>query len=76
MQFGLGLEKGSQGSLLELCEGGKEEIMLVGMETRSFLRDGDIITIRGVAGEGEEGLVGFGECVGRVLPALRPEEIR
>lgn len=50
--------------------------MLVGMETRSFLRDGDIITIRGVAGEGEEGLVGFGECVGRVLPALRPEEIR
>lgn len=72
----VGLEKGSQGSLLELSEGGKEEILLAGMETRTFLRDGDIITLRGVAGEGEEGLVGFGECVGRIESALKPDELR
>lgn len=73
-----GLTKNSQGSLLELSEGGKDgqEILLAGMEARTFLRDGDTITIRGVAGEGEGGLVGFGECVGRITSALRADGIR
>jgi len=73
-----GTSKNSQGSLLELCEGGKDgqEIPLAGMETRTFLRDGDTVTIKGVAGKGEEGLVGFGECVGRIIGALRPDDIR
>lgn len=73
-----GTEKGSDGSLLELCEGGRDgkEIMLAGMETRTFLRDGDIITFRGVAGEEEGALVGFGECVGRIIPALNLDDLK
>ncbi|KAK3342688.1 fumarylacetoacetase [Neurospora tetraspora] len=55
------------GSLLELSEGGKREIQLNGgNETRTFLKDGDTVTLRGfcVGKEGER--VGFGECTGRV----------
>ena len=37
---------------------------------RTFLEDGDEVTIKGVCGEDEEALVGFGECVGRIEPAL------
>lgn len=71
-----GLSENSLGSLLELSQNGQEELFLAGMETRTFLRDGDTITIRGVAGDSEGGLVGFGECVGRIIPALRPDELR
>ncbi|KAK3401834.1 fumarylacetoacetase [Sordaria brevicollis] len=55
------------GSLLELSEGGKREIQLNGgTESRTFLKDGDTVTLRGfcVGKEGER--VGFGECTGRV----------
>jgi fumarylacetoacetase len=39
-------------------------------ETRTFLRDGDVVTLRAFAeGEGKA-RIGFGEAVGRVLPAL------
>ncbi|WP_118133553.1 fumarylacetoacetase [Oceanicella sp. SM1341] len=64
-----GEEKGSFGSLLELSWGGKEPITLAGGETRSFIEDGDRLTFRGAAlGEGYR--VGFGECTGRILPAV------
>ena len=56
------------GSFLELSEGGKREFQLNGgKETRTFLKDGDTITLRGfcVGKEGER--VGFGECAGQVL---------
>jgi len=65
-----GKEAGTLGSMLEQNEGGKKDIMLAGMEVRKFLKDGDTITIRGVCG-GESGmLVGFGECVGTIEPAV------
>lgn len=64
-----GPEEGSQGCLLELSKNGKEEIDLEGGEKRTFLEDHDIVTIRGWAGE-DGGRVGFGECVGKILPAL------
>ncbi|KAJ2974729.1 hypothetical protein NUW58_g8563 [Xylaria curta] len=57
------------GSLLELSKGGKEDIMLYGMDVRRFLKDGDIITIRGTCGEPGQ-RIGFGECVGRIETAL------
>jgi fumarylacetoacetase len=57
------------GSLLEMSEGGKKEIMLKGMDVRKFLKDGDTITIRGVCGE-PGALVGFGECVGKIESAI------
>ena len=64
-----GLEPGSEGSLLELSKGGKETISLQGGVERKFLQDGDTITLYGVAGNEETGLVGFGECSGKILPA-------
>lgn len=58
------------GSFLEQSQNGKEVVSLSGGETRTFLEDGDEITIRGVCGIDSEALVGFGECVGRIEPAL------
>ena len=60
---------GDRGSLLEMSEGGKKEIMLAGMDVRTFLKDGDEVVLRGVAGE-EGAMVGFGECKGRVESAI------
>ncbi|CAJ2505780.1 Uu.00g131740.m01.CDS01 [Anthostomella pinea] len=59
-----------RGSLLEMSEGGKKDVMLYGMDVRRFLKDGDRITMRGVCGKlGER--VGFGECAGRVQGAVQ-----
>ncbi|KAF1840791.1 Fumarylacetoacetase [Cucurbitaria berberidis CBS 394.84] len=58
------------GSFLEQSNNGKSAITLDGGEKRTFLEDGDEITIKGVCGTDEEALVGFGECVGRIEPAL------
>ena len=57
------------GSLLELSAGGKEPIPLPTGETRTFLEDGDEVTLRATAAA--EGFVpiGFGECRAQVLPA-------
>lgn len=66
-----GLEDGSQGSLLELSRGGQEAIRLPGGVERMFLEDGDTVTLRGVCGVEEDGLVGFGDCVGQILPAAK-----
>ncbi|KAF2833321.1 fumarylacetoacetate hydrolase FahA [Ophiobolus disseminans] len=58
------------GSFIEQSQNGKEQISLSGGEKRTFLEDGDEITIRGVCGADEEALVGFGECIGRIEPSL------
>ncbi|KAH9999714.1 Fumarylacetoacetase [Xylariaceae sp. FL0662B] len=58
-----------RGSLLELSEGGKKDIMLHGMDVRRFLKDGDTVTIRGICGQ-PGAKVGFGECAGRVQAAV------
>jgi fumarylacetoacetase len=58
----------SRGSLLELSWGGKEPLAIAG-GTRSFLEDGDAVTFRGHA-QGRGYRIGFGECAGRILPAL------
>ncbi|KAK8029679.1 Fumarylacetoacetase [Apiospora rasikravindrae] len=65
-----GTEPGARGSLLELSEGGKKDVMLYGMDMRRFLKDGDTVTIRGVCGGSGE-RVGFGECAGRVYSAVQ-----
>ena len=60
---------GGLGSLLEISVGGKQPIELVTGEKRSFLEDGDEITLRAWC-EGEAGVrIGFGDCVGRVEPS-------
>lgn len=63
-----GPEKDGFGSLLEMSWGGKEPIDLGNGQQRSFIEDGDTLTLIGWA-EGEGYRVGFGECVGKILPA-------
>ncbi|RFP89830.1 fumarylacetoacetase [Rhodobacteraceae bacterium 63075] len=64
-----GAEKDQRGALLELSWGGKEPIKLDTGEERSFLEDGDTLTLYGAA-KGEGYMIGFGECAGKTLPAL------
>ena len=64
-----GTEKGSFGSLLELCWNGKEPIKLPNGEERTFLVDGDVLNLEGVC-RGNGFTIGFGECSGKILPAL------
>lgn len=63
-----GATKESRGSLLELSWGGKEPLTLDTGETRSFIEDGDTLTLRGAA-KGDGYTIGFGECSGKLVPA-------
>jgi fumarylacetoacetase len=63
-----GPERENRGSLLELSWGGREPLTLATGETRSFLEDGDTVTLRGWA-EGDGYRIGFGDCSGTLLPA-------
>ena len=57
------------GSLLELSDGGKRPVELPWGEQRTFLQDGDEIVIRAECVKPDYPRIGFGACVGRVLPA-------
>ena len=57
------------GSLLELSAGGKRPLKLVNGEERSFLQDGDTVTLRGACRHPKARRIGFGACSGMVLPA-------
>lgn len=64
-----GREKNSYGSLLELSWGGKTPLSLNDGSTRTFLLDGDTVTLRGHGQKGGK-RVGFGEVTSTILPAL------
>ncbi|MBO6883139.1 MAG: fumarylacetoacetase [Marivita sp.] len=64
-----GPDRENRGSLLELSWGGKEPIEIDG-GSRSFIEDGDTLTLRGHA-QGEGYRIGFGACTAQVLPARR-----
>ena len=64
-----GPEKQNRGSMLELSWGGKEPLELETGETRSFIEDGDTLTLTGAA-HGDGFTIGFGDCTGKILPAL------
>ncbi|WP_144630703.1 fumarylacetoacetase [Bordetella genomosp. 13] len=57
------------GSMLELSDGGKTPLSLPWGEQRTFLQDGDQIIIRAECVKPGYPRIGFGECVGTVLPA-------
>ncbi len=59
----------SCGSLLELTWRGERPIQLPDGETRTFLQDGDTITMKGYC-QGDGYRIGFGEVVGKILPPL------
>jgi fumarylacetoacetase len=69
-----GADPHSYGSLLELTWRGTKPIKLPSGEERTFLRDGDSISISGF-GRGDGYTIGFGEVVGTVLPAVIDERL-
>ncbi|NLH83069.1 MAG: fumarylacetoacetase, partial [Phyllobacteriaceae bacterium] len=63
-----GPDEGSFGSLLELTWNGARPVTLADGTTRSFLADGDTLTISGRARR--DGVtIGFGACAAEILPA-------
>ncbi|MFZ2988438.1 fumarylacetoacetase, partial [Ideonella sp.] len=57
------------GSMLELSDGGKTPLHLSNGEQRSFLEDGDTVTLAGHCARPGARRIGFGRCSGTVLPA-------
>ena len=72
--FGSGTISGtttdSFGSLLEITEGGRKPLALPSGETRRFLEDGDEVIFRAQCRREGFVSIGFGECRGRVVPAV------
>jgi fumarylacetoacetase len=62
-------ESSGLGSLLEISQGGKAPLTLANGEQRSFLEDGDELTLSARCSAPGAVPIGFGRCVGRVLPA-------
>lgn len=65
-----GPAKGQEGSLLEMNQGGKNPIDLPWGEQRKFLEDQDEIILKGLCRQEGYPTLSFGECAGRVLPAV------
>lgn len=57
------------GSMLELAWRGEKPMQLPGGETRTFLQDGDTVTMKGYC-QGDGYRIGFGEVTAKILPAL------
>ncbi len=64
-----GPDREQGGCLLELSWGGAEPLTLPDGSVRSFLEDGDEVTITATAPAADGATIGFGEVTGRVLPA-------
>ena len=56
------------GALIELTQGGKNPVQLPNGEQRVYLEDGDAVVLRGWCEKPGAARIGFGECVGTVLP--------
>jgi fumarylacetoacetase len=65
-----GPDREQRGCLLELSWGGTAPLALPDGSVRSFLEDGDEVTISATAPAADGGRIGFGEVTGRVLPAV------
>jgi fumarylacetoacetase len=56
------------GSLLEITRAGQQTLTLPGGERRTFLEDGDEVSITGRCARDGLMSIGFGSCAGRILP--------
>ncbi|MGS0754606.1 fumarylacetoacetase [Roseateles sp. GG27B] len=65
-----GPEAGEGGSMLELSSGGKQPLTLSNGETRTFLQDGDCVTLRAFTAKPGARRIGFGDCSATVTAAL------
>jgi fumarylacetoacetase len=64
-----GPERDQRGCLLELSWGGAEPLTLADGSVRSWLEDGDEVTISATAPAADGGRIGLGEVTGRIRPA-------
>ena len=65
-----GADPGSYGSFIELTWRGTKPLQLAGgAVTRTFLEDGDTVTLRGWAGGDGRPRIGFGDCTGTIFPS-------
>jgi fumarylacetoacetase len=58
-----------RGSLIELSWGGRDALTLPDGTTRTFLEDGDEVTISASAPGPDGARIGLGEVTGRILPS-------
>src|SRR5688572_2183972 len=64
-----GPSPGSYGSMLELSWNGQKVLTMPDGSERKFIEDGDTVIMKGLADK--DGVrIGFGECKGKILPAL------
>jgi fumarylacetoacetase len=63
-----GPERDQRGSFLELSWNGSEPVTLADGSTRSFLEDGDEVSISAWAPGADGVRIGFGEVTGRIVP--------
>ena len=64
-----GPDRDQGGCLLELSWDGAEPLTLADGSVRSYLEDGDEVTISATAPAAEGGRIGFGEVTGQILPS-------
>jgi fumarylacetoacetase len=64
-----GPDRDQRGCLLELSWGGAEPLTLADGSVRTFLEDGDEVTITATAPAAHGTRIGFGEVTGRIVPA-------
>jgi fumarylacetoacetase len=64
-----GPRRDSRGSFIELSWGGTEPVHLADGSTRTFLEDGDVVTISATAPGPDGTRIAFGEVTGRIEPA-------
>ena len=64
-----GPDRDQRGCLLELSWGGAEPLTLADGSVRTFLEDGDEVTISATAPAAHGTRIGFGEVTGQVVPA-------
>jgi fumarylacetoacetase len=64
-----GPSPGSYGSLLELTWNGQKPLVFPNDVERTFIEDGDTVIMRGHA-QNDQVRIGFGECTGKILPAI------
>lgn len=63
-----GPERGQRGSFIELTWNGAEPLRLADGSARTFLADGDVVTLRATAPASGGGRIDFGEVTGRIAP--------
>ena len=63
-----GPNEGERGSLIEMTWRGRDPLTLLDGSSRTFVEDGDTVTLRGWAGGDGRPRIGFGDATGTIVP--------